>query len=191
MEQIVFTVAKDAFEFNGNFLGVYRSVESGEMYVLESEMNVAGFASTFAVEADDSALPYGEEFLLPVRKILDYVFDPNAPQAEVLPPQVTKTYFILAPNYKKVKIGKATNVALRLKQLQTGSPEILSLLAIVGQDIERTLHAQFSRYNSHNEWFTLSKEVVEWVAANAVLTEWGREYMENELGFCPTQLALK
>lgn len=54
-----------------------------------------------------------------------------------------------------IKIGKAVDPRKRLSQLQTGSGETLTLLAVEpgGLDVERRRHRQFRAYRVRGEWF--------------------------------------
>ncbi|MDE2020540.1 MAG: GIY-YIG nuclease family protein [Patescibacteria group bacterium] len=64
-------------------------------------------------------------------------------------------YFALAPESGRLKIGVARNPAARFASLCSSSPEPLKLLAILEGDetLERELHARFSEYRTHREWF--------------------------------------
>ena len=64
-----------------------------------------------------------------------------------------------------IKIGYTTCVGLRLKTLQTASPERLVLL---GQRQgnryqQQTILNKFSSYRAHGEWFFRAKEIVSWI----------------------------
>ncbi len=67
------------------------------------------------------------------------------------------------------KIGSATVVETRLKQLSTGSPIPLTVLYSFEVEldqmkyIETTLHKRFSIKKSHLEWFNLDESDVEWI----------------------------
>jgi hypothetical protein len=54
-----------------------------------------------------------------------------------------------------IKIGTAVDPRKRLSQLQTGSGETLTLLAVEpgGLDVERRRHRQFRAYRVRGEWF--------------------------------------
>lgn len=57
-----------------------------------------------------------------------------------------------------VKIGVTSgHPSARLATFQTGSPSVLELLACIEGDetLERALHAAFSDYRNHGEWFVL------------------------------------
>lgn len=60
------------------------------------------------------------------------------------------TYFVLG--YDRIKIGAARDPHRRLKDLQVGSPVILTLLA-VSSESEWSLHERFRSLRCHGEWF--------------------------------------
>lgn len=71
-------------------------------------------------------------------------------------------YWVQAGRNGLVKVGWADDVAKRIKQLQTGCPEIIILLRI--ENGERTLEATLHRYyrGKHHraEWFALDRDDV-------------------------------
>jgi len=81
-------------------------------------------------------------------------------------PRQTKTsarfvYFIQSSG-GPIKIGSASDVAARLKSLQTGSADELTLLAMTegGEFRERELHARFAADRLRGEWFAPSPELI-------------------------------
>lgn len=60
-----------------------------------------------------------------------------------------------------VKIGKAVNPSARLREIQTGYPYKLSILALVdgGHDVERAYHKRFASARLTGEWFTRCPEI--------------------------------
>lgn len=60
------------------------------------------------------------------------------------------TYFIEGGPF--IKIGSAISPLKRLKELQTGNPYTLRLLAVIADD-ERWLHWKFSHLRARGEWF--------------------------------------
>jgi hypothetical protein len=66
-----------------------------------------------------------------------------------------------------IKIGKAVDPRKRLSQLQTGSGETLSLLAVEpgGLDVERQRHRQFRAYRVRGEWFRADPALIEHIEA--------------------------
>jgi Meiotically up-regulated gene 113 len=79
------------------------------------------------------------------------------------------TYFILAPEAGKVKIGQCTEThppTKRLKSLQTGSPEYLEVLLLLPHTSpfeETQLHCRFSQYRTQGEWFEYRGELKSFV----------------------------
>ena len=75
------------------------------------------------------------------------------------------TYFILAREASKVKIGQCreTNPPVkRLKALQTGSPEYLEVLLLLPHKPpfeEIQMHRRFSQYRIQGEWFDYRGEL--------------------------------
>lgn len=59
-----------------------------------------------------------------------------------------------------VKIGTTMNLPARVKELQTGSPVPLRVLAACPGDIrlESALHAKYARYRLSGEWFALPQD---------------------------------
>ncbi len=66
-----------------------------------------------------------------------------------------KTYICKANDI--YKIGKARDPKKRLKQLQTGNPDI-ELVKEFDGDIEQELHKAFEEVHYKNEWFKLTEE---------------------------------
>jgi len=66
-------------------------------------------------------------------------------------------YFIQSANTGMIKIGRSKNPEKRLKQLQTGSPNKLKLIAVFEDmgDEEYGLHQRLREYKvrSNGEWF--------------------------------------
>lgn len=80
-----------------------------------------------------------------------------------------RVYFLgPARDNAPVKIGFTTGVVEnRLKSIQTGYPERLTVLATVEGTIydESALHARFARARLHGEWFKRTPELMELMAA--------------------------
>lgn len=64
-----------------------------------------------------------------------------------------------------VKIGFATNTAIRFSTLQIASPHTMELLAsIPGTQIdERLIHAKFAHLRTRGEWFALNDEILSFI----------------------------
>ncbi|HCE09754.1 MAG TPA: hypothetical protein DEQ40_14370 [Oxalobacteraceae bacterium] len=78
---------------------------------------------------------------------------------------MNQVYFILAEGLGLVKIGKASDLNLRLYALQVSSPVPLSILASVkgGHDVELALHRRFHASRQQGEWFRLTPDLQEFI----------------------------
>jgi hypothetical protein len=66
-------------------------------------------------------------------------------------------YFIQGEQTKRIKIGKADDVLARLKGLQCGSPDRLTVLKVIlTESNDRAYHGQFKADKVYGEWFSLS-----------------------------------
>src|SRR4051812_41688845 len=70
-------------------------------------------------------------------------------------------YFIEAVGHGRVKIGYAANPWKRLRQLQTGHPFELKMLACLPGELsdEQRLHKEFDSLRIGGEWFKLTPEI--------------------------------
>jgi len=75
---------------------------------------------------------------------------------------VTSVYFIRSAGFGAVKIGTAANPMARLRDLQTGNAEELSLIRVIdgGEAEERWLHARFCDCRVRGEWFTFHPDMM-------------------------------
>lgn len=75
--------------------------------------------------------------------------------------------YILAAENARYKIGRAKNLANRLKSLRTASPVQFTLThSIQSVDTVRAeslLHHYFADKRSHGEWFNLASEDLDWI----------------------------
>jgi hypothetical protein len=83
--------------------------------------------------------------------------------APLTPPSTRGLYFVLAG--AKLKIGKADDIAQRLRALQTASPEPLALVATMPGAFaqEAVLHARFKRLHIRGEWYRYEAELQDFV----------------------------
>lgn len=79
-------------------------------------------------------------------------------------------YFVEAVGLSRVKIGYSENPEGRLKQLLTGSPVSLRILAKMpgNQAMEKEIHSRFSHLRVENEWFHLTEEIRAYVDKNCI-----------------------
>lgn len=78
-------------------------------------------------------------------------------------------YFAKPQNTNIVKIGKCGlgGAAKRIFALQLGCPQTLDLLGVIpggGLLMEHEIQKRFAKYRVHREWFTLSDEIIEFIA---------------------------
>lgn len=74
-------------------------------------------------------------------------------------------YFIQSGSDPFVKIGRSKYLRGRRSSLKTGNPQPLTILKAIpgGKKEEDELHLRFDRYNYHDEWFFLTKEVRDYI----------------------------
>ncbi|MFF4732862.1 GIY-YIG nuclease family protein [Streptomyces mirabilis] len=77
-------------------------------------------------------------------------------------PRRDRVYLIGSPDSPLVKIGWSDNPERRLRDLQSGSPVALQLLAVYegGHYVEAELHRRFADKRVHGEWFDLGPDPV-------------------------------
>lgn len=70
-------------------------------------------------------------------------------------------YFIQESDDGDIKIGYSDNPERRIRELQTGSPKQLNLLAVIeGEKSDETeLHKLFKKLNTRGEWFSPDTEI--------------------------------
>lgn len=74
-------------------------------------------------------------------------------------------YFVTAEGTDFLKIGYATDVTSRIDRIRAGCPYPMRILAAIPgtkQD-EHQLHLRFRQYHTHNEWFRLEGELLDYV----------------------------
>jgi hypothetical protein len=74
------------------------------------------------------------------------------------------TYIIQGISHGPVKIGRAEDVADRVKTLQTGHHDELRVLLVLDGDRESELHKRFRRDRIRGEWFRWSVDIETFVA---------------------------
>jgi hypothetical protein len=64
------------------------------------------------------------------------------------------TYFMFSPKMNCIKIGKSSQPAKRLRELQTGNADTLQIIGQLAGNHESALHVQFEGYRVFpGEWF--------------------------------------
>lgn len=77
--------------------------------------------------------------------------------------QSTFVYFVYASAPNAIKIGQSKRVEGRLKELQTAMPGKIDILTCMRArpKFEQYCHEYFSEFRTNNEWFSLSKPLVD------------------------------
>lgn len=78
--------------------------------------------------------------------------------------EIQKTYLIRNPKTGLLKIGKAKDIAARIKSLQCGAGVKLDLLAVILDDVEKSLHEKFSVHQEFSEWFSDAPQIRQFFA---------------------------
>jgi hypothetical protein len=119
---------------------------------------------TSSTETGTCGYPFGgemssyiEQRMAEIRADKSLTMEPPKPRkaAPLSAPEAGYIYFVRMGAF--VKIGFTTDVAARMKAIQTSSPEKIVLLRIERGAVEneRTFHRRFHRYRANGEWFTL------------------------------------
>jgi hypothetical protein len=90
--------------------------------------------------------------------------------------QSSQIYFVLSVRMNLIKIGfTAQSLALRLRELQTGSADELRLIATMpgDQEAEAQLHDRFlaSKVRTRSEWFHPTPQLLAFIKERASLRE--------------------
>lgn len=79
-------------------------------------------------------------------------------------------YFIQGEATKAFKIGISISPEERLCQLQSYSPDVLNIIAVIGpmdwfhaRDRETQLHRKFTHLRMHGEWFSCGDEIIDYI----------------------------
>lgn len=75
-------------------------------------------------------------------------------------------YFVQGESGGAIKIGHSLDPQGRLKGLQTGYPDTLTLLLLIpgGEDVERAYHRKFAAFSLRGEWFKPDEKLVNEIA---------------------------
>jgi hypothetical protein len=71
-------------------------------------------------------------------------------------------YLLYSAGYYKIGVTLDSSIHNRIKQLQTGNPNIITLVSKTGTttnayELEKTLHKNYKKNRVRGEWFTLNK----------------------------------
>ena len=89
---------------------------------------------------------------------------------EASPPEGGLVYLIQGEHRTPVKVGHATNVRRRLRELQTGNPTRLHVLDVLPgtKATERALHEQMAQHRVLGEWFQWKGAAEQWLLLRAL-----------------------
>jgi hypothetical protein len=83
-------------------------------------------------------------------------------------------YFLQAEQLRLIKVGVANDLARRIGNLRTGSPDKLIILGIMrpmdrsATSLEQEIHSRFWADRHHGEWFDPSAGLLDYIAANVM-----------------------
>jgi hypothetical protein len=85
---------------------------------------------------------------------------------EIAPVSEARSVYFVSAGDGPIKIGVAANPEARLKELQTGHPYRLEILALVegGTPLEREYHVRFAAHRLHGEWFARHDDILAEIA---------------------------
>lgn len=85
-------------------------------------------------------------------------------------------YVLGTPGSNTVKIGRTTNLAKRVAEIQRMSPVPLAALWTHpgGHELETRLHRHFADFRSHGEWFAFRRDAVQLIQWAVVDEPWNR-----------------
>jgi hypothetical protein len=74
-------------------------------------------------------------------------------------------YFVQSGDDGLIKIGYTSDIRKRISSIKTCTPTPIKLLGYIEGDYltERELHKKFKKYNSRGEWFTCTKEIIDYI----------------------------
>jgi Meiotically Up-regulated Gene 113 (MUG113) protein len=71
-----------------------------------------------------------------------------------------KTYFLLNPETRRLKIGRTQDIKARVSALETAGGTRLKLIGVIEGDHEQAWHHRFSADRMFGEWFNVSGRVL-------------------------------
>ena len=142
-------------------------------------------AKKFTLNLDGELVPIRTQKSLTIQAVCAWIkiwASPNAKivtpgnrthslDGEKLAPQAHFVYFILNEDSNAIKIGRAKDLANRMKALQTSSPTRLRLIKLVqiegveeAQKLEQSLHKKFNDIRLTGEWFKAEATLLEYIS---------------------------
>jgi len=125
----------------------------------ETSPYIVGYGSTASTIHTGKMVP-GDNGEL-VEQIIVTVAGEPAPVRLLRPAPLTGTIYFIGPRDGPVKIGFASRLAVRLKDLRLANAFPLEVLASVEGPpcLERQYHRRFASARLHGEWFTRTPEI--------------------------------
>jgi hypothetical protein len=114
-------------------------------------------AATAAAQQIHAKLVQGDWSVLDAPSVPPF---PSRSARRFAPSPPWTTYFV-ADGTERVKIGRARNVAARIRRLTTSTGRTLSLLGTIPGDVERDWHARWRAGRILGEWFTLTPDLAQ------------------------------
>lgn len=177
-KEITTTRYKDSIPYTETYTHTY------EDFVYPPSRGKAG-AKRFTLNIDGELVTIRAQKSLTIQAVCTWVKTWASPNTKIVTPgnrtlslegdklayQAHFVYFILNADSNAIKIGRAKDLAKRMKALQTSSPAELKLIKSVqveggkeAQDLEQSLHKQFSEIRLTGEWFKAEASLLEYIS---------------------------
>ena len=177
-KEITRTLYKDSIPYTETYTHTY------EARVHPPSRGKAG-AKKFTINIDGELVTIRAQKSLTIQAICAWLKTWASPTAKIITPgsrthsldgeklahQAHFIYFILNQDSNAIKIGRARDLAKRMKALQTSSPAKLKLVKSVqvegikeAQNLEQLLHRQFSEIRLAGEWFKAEPNLLEYIS---------------------------
>lgn len=142
-------------------------------------------AKSFTLNLDGELVTIRTQKSLTIQAVCAWIKTWASPNAKIVTPgnrthsldgeklahQAHFVYFILNEDSNAIKIGRAKDLAKRMKSLQTSSPAKLKLIKSVqveggseAQKLEQSLHKHFSEIRLAGEWFKAQANLLEYIS---------------------------
>ncbi|MEH1997250.1 MAG: GIY-YIG nuclease family protein [Nostoc sp.] len=176
-KEITLTQYKDSIPYTETYTNIY------EDFVRPPSRGKAG-AKKFTLNIDGELVKIKAQKSLSIQAVCVWIKTWASPNVKIVTPgnrtlslngeklahQAHFVYFILNQDSNAIKIGRAKDVAKRVKSLQTSSPAQLKLIKTVqvkgseeAQKLEQSLHKQFSEIRLAGEWFKAEVNLLEYI----------------------------
>lgn len=156
------SIKKEDNTFSINWSDYARSINQRPIVVADWKLQLAkkGFISSVTINPGKGSLSV---YRIDEKKEIGYLSF-REPQTPILKRKKEQGFIYLIKSENKMKIGWSEfSPTIRMKALQTGNPETLSLISFIkgSQKAEKVLHQRFSHLNYRGEWFNESQEILD------------------------------